>query len=147
VLLAADIGFAGLALSGKRVERLFQPLLGGFASVDRTALAVRFTPRHRWPRSPRLLGSVQDRTRLLPVGSVSARRTVAPTTPCRSSFARSPTANGNACPATRSRHRGPRPHSVDRATRASAGYRTEAAGGGVFWPPRFASAPWRSGAV
>jgi hypothetical protein len=38
--LAPDEGFTSLALGMQRVELLFQPLLGGFAGVDRTAQSV-----------------------------------------------------------------------------------------------------------
>ena len=37
VQLAADEGFAGFALCLQRIEFLFEPLLGRFAGVDRTA--------------------------------------------------------------------------------------------------------------
>src|SRR6516225_2606748 len=37
VPLARDEGLAGLALRLQRIELLFEPLLGGFAGVDRTA--------------------------------------------------------------------------------------------------------------
>jgi len=37
VLLAANVGLAGFALRRKRVEFLLEPLLGGFAGVDRAA--------------------------------------------------------------------------------------------------------------
>ena len=50
VPLAADVGLAGFALRLQRVELLLEPLLGGFAGVDRAALAARVSPRHR--RSP-----------------------------------------------------------------------------------------------
>ncbi len=36
-LLAPDERLAGFALGMERVEVLFQPLLGGFAGIDRTA--------------------------------------------------------------------------------------------------------------
>jgi len=54
VALAGDEGLAGLALRLQRIEFLLQPLLGGFAGVDRTAdgslptRAVGRGPRH-WP--------------------------------------------------------------------------------------------------
>ena len=35
--LALDIGFGGLALGVERVELLLEPMLGGFAGVDRAA--------------------------------------------------------------------------------------------------------------
>src|SRR5207245_6869348 len=53
VTLAADIGLAGFALRLERVELLLEPFLGGFAVVDRAALAARVTPRHRSPPSVR----------------------------------------------------------------------------------------------
>jgi len=37
VPLAVDEGFAGFALRLQRIEFLIEPLLGGFAGVDRTA--------------------------------------------------------------------------------------------------------------
>ena len=37
VLLAQDVGFAGLALRVERVERLLQPLVAGDAGIDRAA--------------------------------------------------------------------------------------------------------------
>jgi hypothetical protein len=37
--LAGDVGFTGLALSLQGIERLLQPLFGGFASVDGTSNA------------------------------------------------------------------------------------------------------------
>src|SRR5439155_26996456 len=46
VTLATDVGLAGFALRLERVELVLQPFLGGFAGVDRAALAVRITPRH-----------------------------------------------------------------------------------------------------
>src|SRR6185437_4816458 len=49
VLLAANISFAGLTLRSERVEFLLQPLLGGFAGVDRAPLASSVNPRHCWP--------------------------------------------------------------------------------------------------
>ena len=49
VLLAADVGLAGFALSSERVEFLVEPLLGGFAGVDRATPAARVS---RWHRSP-----------------------------------------------------------------------------------------------
>src|SRR6266478_4362080 len=54
VALAGDEGLAGLALRLQRIEFLLEPLLGGFAGVDRTAdgafptRAVGRGPRH-WP--------------------------------------------------------------------------------------------------
>ena len=45
VLLAQDVGRAGLALRVERVERLLQPLLGALAGVDRAA-ALRRRARH-----------------------------------------------------------------------------------------------------
>src|SRR4029077_13650967 len=53
VTLAADISLASFALRLERVELLFQPLLGGFAGVDRAALAARVSPGHRCPPSSR----------------------------------------------------------------------------------------------
>ena len=58
VLLAQDVGFAGLALGVERVERLLQPLLGALAGVDRAAALPRgmlgFTARlHRAGRRRR----------------------------------------------------------------------------------------------
>ena len=49
VPLAADEGLAGFALRGERIEFLLEPFLGGFASVDRAAPAVRVSSRHRRP--------------------------------------------------------------------------------------------------
>ena len=42
--LTGDIGGAGLALGIERVERLFQPLLGGFAGVDGAAAHATLRP-------------------------------------------------------------------------------------------------------
>ena len=59
VLLAGDVGLAGLALGVERVEVLFEPFLGGFASVDgapesgRTSgSAGRLSFRHGSPPAP-----------------------------------------------------------------------------------------------
>src|SRR5205823_12255122 len=46
VLLAANVGLAGFALRRKRVEFLLEPLLGGFAGVNRAAFAAEVSPRH-----------------------------------------------------------------------------------------------------
>src|SRR5207249_7807470 len=82
VPLAADIGLAGFALRLQRVELLLKPFLGGFAGVDRAALAVRVSPRHRCPPSARRPAAMPT-AGAAPTGSVSARRTAAPTTPYR----------------------------------------------------------------
>src|SRR5437773_2661721 len=74
VTLAADVGLAGFALRLERVELLLEPFLGGFAGVDRTALAVRITPRHGCPPSSRRSEALAL-TGGLPIGFVSARRT------------------------------------------------------------------------
>src|SRR6202023_1165462 len=83
VALAADVGLAGFALRLERVELLFEPFLGGFAGVDRAALAARVTPQHRSPPSARSPEAKLAMTGGLPIGFVSARRTAVPTTPCR----------------------------------------------------------------
>src|SRR5207253_11145763 len=82
VPLAADIGLAGFALRLQRVEFLFETFLGGFAGVDRAALAVRVSPRHRYPPSARRPVAMLA-TGVAPSGSVSPRRTAAPTRPSR----------------------------------------------------------------
>ena len=46
VLLAGDVGLAGLALGIERVEVLLQPLLGGLAGVDGAADGARRSCRH-----------------------------------------------------------------------------------------------------
>src|SRR6266853_841406 len=83
VALAADVGFAGFALRLKRVEFLLEPFLGGFAGVDRAALAARVNSRHRCPPLARRPESMLATIGGLPIGFVSARRTAVPTTPCR----------------------------------------------------------------
>src|SRR6185312_4184117 len=49
VLLAANVGLTGFALRRQRVEFLLEPLLGGFAGVDRATSAARVSSRHRRP--------------------------------------------------------------------------------------------------
>src|SRR5262249_34996313 len=83
VLLAADEGFAGLVLGGERIELLFQPFLGRFASVDRAALALRLSFSHRSSLLHRQPGPMLARTGGSPTDTVSARRTAVPTTACR----------------------------------------------------------------
>src|SRR5262249_50827499 len=107
VLLAADVGLAGFALSRERVEFLVEPLLGGFAGVDRATPAARVSPRHRCPL---WLNVVPARTRERRSGSASTRRRAVPTTPCRGSFSPGREASGSWCPARRSRHRAPAHH-------------------------------------
>jgi hypothetical protein len=63
VALAADVRLAGFALRRERVEFLLEPFLGGFASVDRAALAARVSPRHRCSLSARRLDPALARTR------------------------------------------------------------------------------------
>jgi hypothetical protein len=58
VSLATDKGLARFALRCERVEFLFEPFLGRFASVNRAALAACVTPRHRRPPSGRRLDPV-----------------------------------------------------------------------------------------
>src|SRR6202030_2382537 len=62
VALAADEGLAGFALRRERVEFLLEPFLGGFAGVDRAALAARVTPRHCCSPSRRRLGTLVARS-------------------------------------------------------------------------------------
>src|SRR5271163_2267958 len=83
VALAADEGLAGFALRRERVEFLLKPFLGGFAGVDRAALAARVSPRHCCPPSARQLDPVLARTGGWRAGSASTRRRAALTTPCR----------------------------------------------------------------
>src|SRR5439155_14107355 len=83
VTLAADVGFAGFALRLERVELLLEPFLGGLTGVDGAALPARVTPRHRSPPSVRGRMPMPAMTDGQPTGLVSARRTPAPTMPCR----------------------------------------------------------------
>src|SRR6266852_2776509 len=69
VTLAADVGIAGFALCLERVELLLEPFLGGFAGVDRAALAARVTPRHRCLPSSRRPEAALAMTGGLPIGS------------------------------------------------------------------------------
>src|SRR5215467_2024326 len=46
VALAADISLTSLTLGCERIEFLFEPFLGRFAGVDRTAPMARISPRH-----------------------------------------------------------------------------------------------------
>src|SRR5438477_11300009 len=62
VALAADEGLAGFALRRERIELLLEPFLGGFAGVDRAALAARVTPRHCCSPSRRRLGKLVARS-------------------------------------------------------------------------------------
>src|SRR6516162_5321408 len=83
VLLAADVGLTGFALRGQRVEFLLQPLLGGFAGVDRATLAARVTPRHCYCPSARWLDPVVGRSAGWRTGPPSTRKRADLTTPCR----------------------------------------------------------------
>src|SRR5271163_3887473 len=83
VALASDEGFAGLALRRERVEFLLKPFLGGFAGVDRAALAARVSPQHCCLPSARGLDAVVARTGGWRLGSASIRRRAVPTTLCR----------------------------------------------------------------
>src|SRR5260370_32894650 len=83
VALAADEGLARFALRRQRVEFLFEPFLGGFAGVDRAALAACLTPRHRCPPSARRLDRVLARAGGWRPGLASTRRRAALTTACR----------------------------------------------------------------
>src|SRR5208282_6627892 len=83
VALAADIGLAGFALRRERVEFLLEPFLGGFAGVDRAALAARVSPRHCCPPLARRLDPAVARTGGWRTGSASTRRRAALTTPRR----------------------------------------------------------------
>src|SRR5208283_3473024 len=67
--LAADVGLAGLALRLQRVEFLFETFLGGFAGVDRAALTVGVSSRHRRPPSARRPAAMRA-TGAEPTGSV-----------------------------------------------------------------------------
>src|SRR5689334_7558696 len=78
VLLAANVGLAGFALRRKRVEFLLQPLLGGFAGVNRAAPAGGVTARHPRSPSPRL-GTAVETTDGRQAVSALTRRTAAPT--------------------------------------------------------------------
>jgi hypothetical protein len=63
---------AGFALRRERVEFMLEPFLGGFAGVDRAALAARLSPRHGGRRSGAGLGDITRRRsplRLGPAGS------------------------------------------------------------------------------
>src|SRR6266446_1979775 len=82
VALAADVGLAGFALRLERIELLLEPLLGGFASVDRAALPARVTPRHRCPPSSGRPEATLAMTGGSPIGFASIRRRAVPTTPC-----------------------------------------------------------------
>src|SRR5207247_11471720 len=83
VTLAADVGLAAFALRVERVELLFEPLLGGLAGVDGTALAGRITPRHGCAPSARTPVPIPAMTGGRPIGFALARRTAAPTTACQ----------------------------------------------------------------
>src|SRR5437762_5437186 len=83
VALAANEGLAGFALRRERIEFLLQPFLGGFAGVDRAALAARVSPRHCRPPSARRLDPTLARPGVWRTGSASTRRTAALTTLCR----------------------------------------------------------------
>src|SRR5437868_3953628 len=63
------------------VEFLLEPLLGGFAGVDRAAPAAGVTARHPRSPSPRL-GTVVETTVGRQAGSASTRRIAVPTTVC-----------------------------------------------------------------
>src|SRR5580704_10866545 len=80
VLLAADVGLAGLALRRERVEFLLEPFLGGFASVNRATPAARVSPRHCCPLQLHLVPATTRRRRS---GSSSTRRRADRTTLCR----------------------------------------------------------------
>jgi hypothetical protein len=54
--LALDIGFGGLTLGVEGVEVLFEPVLGGFAGIDRAPQEPPFRP-HRSPREARRTGA------------------------------------------------------------------------------------------
>src|SRR5205814_9216875 len=82
VALATHEGLAGFALCGERIEFLLEPFLGGFAGVDRAALAADVSPCHRYPPSARRLDPARARTGWR-TGSASTRRTAVRTRRCR----------------------------------------------------------------
>jgi hypothetical protein len=59
---------AGFALRRERVEFMLEPFLGGFAGVDRAALAARLSPRHGGRRSGAGLGDITRRRSPLRLG-------------------------------------------------------------------------------
>jgi len=79
VPLATDVGLAGFTLRGERVELLLEPFLGGFAGVNRAALAARVSPRHCCSPLARPLDPALAKTGGRRAGSVSIRRRAAPT--------------------------------------------------------------------
>src|SRR5262249_55513715 len=83
VLLAADVGLTGFALCRERVEFLLEPLLGGFAGVNRAVPAAGVSPRHRCSTSPRRLGRMTETTIALQGGSASIQKRAVPTRPYR----------------------------------------------------------------
>src|SRR5262249_8487165 len=64
VPLAGDEGFTGLALCLQRIELLLEPLLGGFAGVNRTADGSA-PPRRRWLRQWPASARNEPRARLV----------------------------------------------------------------------------------
>src|SRR5437762_636631 len=76
VALAADEGLAGFALRRQRIEFLLEPFLGGFAGVDRAALAARVSPSHCCPPSARRLDLAVARSGGRRSGWASTRRRV-----------------------------------------------------------------------